>query len=108
MILLRIKHSKLLKSINYRKSKGAIIFDSSKSKFKLDNGNIELEILEKTISQLIISESIIVKKHHKQRPLKKLKSTLGTVVLFPLTLIPAGGLIMTKTKKNNLPLDMKC
>ena len=50
----------LLKSINYRKSKGAIIFDSSTSKFKLNNGNIELKILDKTVSQKIISEAMIL------------------------------------------------
>ena len=50
----------LLKSISYRKSQGAIVFETSSSKFKLINGNIILTNIEKTISQIVISEAMIL------------------------------------------------
>ena len=50
----------LIKSLRYRKSQGAINFNTSINKFKYENGKILLYKLEKTISQKIISEAMIL------------------------------------------------
>jgi len=50
----------LKKSIVFRKQQGAIIFDSPNSKIKLYNDKVLLNKLEKTISQIIIAESMIL------------------------------------------------
>ena len=50
----------LLKSINHRKSQGAIIFDTSFSKFKIIKGNVVLTRFEKKLSQIIIAEAMIL------------------------------------------------
>ena len=50
----------LLKSINYRKSKGAIMFDMPNYKINIIDGNVEINNIPKNISQLIISESMIL------------------------------------------------
>ena len=57
--LIEIKNL-LEKSITFRKKQGAIIFDSPNSKIKLDKDKIVLNKLEKTISQLIVAESMIL------------------------------------------------
>ncbi|MCR8538508.1 MAG: ribonuclease catalytic domain-containing protein [Prochlorococcus marinus CUG1430] len=57
--LIEIKYL-LEKSIKYRKKQGAIIFDSPNSKIKLDKNKIVLNKLEKTISQIIVAESMIL------------------------------------------------
>ena len=50
----------LLKSISFRKSQGAIIFDTSISKFELNKSGILLSKIDKTISKIIISEAMIL------------------------------------------------
>ncbi len=50
----------LEKSIAFRKQKGAIIFESPNSKIKLDKDKILIYKLEKTISQIIVAESMIL------------------------------------------------
>ena len=50
----------LLKSINYRKKQGALIFDTPNSKININNGNVEIINIQKSISQLIVSESMIL------------------------------------------------
>ena len=56
-----IEIKKLLeKSINFRKKQGAIIFESPNSKIKLDKDKVILNKLEKTISQVIVAESMIL------------------------------------------------
>ena len=50
----------LEKSIEYRKKQGAIIFESPNSKIKLDKDKVVINKLEKTISQIIIAESMIL------------------------------------------------
>ena len=50
----------LLKSINYRKSQGAIIFDTSFSNLKIKEGKLIFNKSEKTISQIIVSEAMIL------------------------------------------------
>jgi len=50
----------LEKSINFRKKQGAIIFESPNNKIKLYENEIILTKLEKTISQIIIAESMIL------------------------------------------------
>ncbi len=50
----------LLKSIDYRKKQGAIIFDTPGYKINIINGNVEINIIPKSISQLIVSESMIL------------------------------------------------
>ena len=50
----------LLRSIEYRKSRGAIIFDTPISKLKLKEGIVILNKLEKTLSQIIVSEAMIL------------------------------------------------
>ncbi len=50
----------LLKSINYRKKQGAIIFDTPGYKINTINGNVEINNIQKNISQLIVSESMIL------------------------------------------------
>ena len=57
--LIEIKNL-LLKSFNYRKDKGAINFDTLSSKIKINNNDIILVKLDKTISQIIISEAMIL------------------------------------------------
>ena len=56
-----IEIKKLLeKSIKFRKKQGAIIFESPNNKIKLYEDKIILTKLEKTISQIIIAESMIL------------------------------------------------
>ena len=50
----------LEKSIKFRKKQGAIIFESPNNKIKLYDNKIILTKLEKTISQIIVSESMIL------------------------------------------------
>jgi exoribonuclease-2 len=50
----------LEKSITFRKKQGAIIFESPNSKIKLNKDKIILNKLEKTISQIIVAESMII------------------------------------------------
>ena len=53
----------LEKSIEFRKKKGAIIFESPNSKIKLCKDKVIINNLEKTISQTIIAESMILMGH---------------------------------------------
>jgi len=57
--LVKIKNL-LEKSIAFRKKQGAIIFESPNSKIKLDKNKIIINKLEKTISQVIVAESMIL------------------------------------------------
>ena len=57
--LIEIKNL-LEKSIKFRKKQGAIIFESPNSKIKLYEDKIILTKLEKTISQIIVAESMIL------------------------------------------------
>ncbi len=50
----------LLKSINYRKKQGAIIFDTPSYKINIINGNVEINNIPKCISQSIVSEAMIL------------------------------------------------
>ncbi len=50
----------LLKSINYRKTQGAITFEMPSSKINIINGNVEINIIQKKISQIMVSESMIL------------------------------------------------
>ena len=50
----------LLKSINYRKSQGAIIFDAPGYKINIINGIVEIIHIQKNISQILVSESMIL------------------------------------------------
>tara|TARA_Y200000002_G_scaffold369683_1_gene364168 strand:- start:75 stop:1259 length:1185 start_codon:yes stop_codon:yes gene_type:complete len=50
----------LIKSLNYRKTQGAIIFDMPNNKITIKNGNVEINNIEKSISQTIVSESMIL------------------------------------------------
>ncbi len=50
----------LEKSIKFRKKQGAIIFESPNSKIKLHKDKVILNKLERTISQIIIAESMIL------------------------------------------------
>ena len=50
----------LLKSISYRVTQGAIIFDMPSNKISINNGNVEVNIIQKSISQSIVSESMIL------------------------------------------------
>ncbi|MCR8540255.1 MAG: ribonuclease catalytic domain-containing protein [Prochlorococcus marinus CUG1439] len=56
-----IEIKKLLeKSITFRKKQGAIIFESPNSKIELYKDKVVLNKLEKTISQIIVAESMIL------------------------------------------------
>ncbi|MDA9728896.1 ribonuclease catalytic domain-containing protein [Prochlorococcus sp. AH-736-N17] len=57
--LIEIKNI-LEKSITFRKKKGAIIFDSPSSKIKLYKDKVILNKLEKSLSQIIVAESMIL------------------------------------------------
>lgn len=57
--LIEIKNL-LKKSILFRKKQGAIIFESPNSKIKLYKDKIVLNKLEKTISQIIVAEAMIL------------------------------------------------
>ncbi|MBO8219126.1 ribonuclease catalytic domain-containing protein [Prochlorococcus marinus] len=57
--LIEIKNL-LEKSITFRRKQGAIIFESPNSKIKLYKDKVVLNKLEKTISQIIIAESMIL------------------------------------------------
>ncbi len=50
----------LLKSISFRKKNGAIIFETPTSKLKLEEGNIILTRIDKTIAHLIVAEAMIL------------------------------------------------
>ena len=55
-----LNKSLLEKSIEFRKKQGAILIESPNSKIKLYKDKIILSKLEKTISQIIIAESMIL------------------------------------------------
>jgi exoribonuclease-2 len=57
--LIEIKNL-LEKSIKFRKKQGAIIFESNNSKIKLYNDKVVINKLEKTISEKIVAESMIL------------------------------------------------
>ena len=57
--LIEIKNL-LEKSITFRKKKGAIIIDSPNSKIKLYKDKVILNKLEKSLSQIIVAESMIL------------------------------------------------
>jgi len=57
--LIEIKNL-LEKSISFRKKQGAIIFESPNSKIKLYKDKVVLNKLEKTISHIIVAESMIL------------------------------------------------
>ena len=57
--LIEIKNL-LEKSITFRKKQGAIIFESPNSKIKLYKDKVLLNKIEKTISQIIVAESMIL------------------------------------------------
>jgi exoribonuclease-2 len=57
--LIEIKNL-LEKSITFRKNKGAIIFDSPNSKIKLYKDKVVLNKLEKSLSQILVAESMIL------------------------------------------------
>jgi len=57
--LIEIKNL-LEKSIRFRKKQGAIIFESPNSKIKLDKDKVVLNKIEKTVSQIIVAESMIL------------------------------------------------
>ena len=57
--LIEIKNL-LEKSISYRKKQGGIIFESPNSKIKLNKNKIILIKLEKTISQIMVAEAMIL------------------------------------------------
>ena len=50
----------LLKSLNYRKSQGAIIFENPNSKLMINKDKILLTTVHKTIAQMIITEAMIL------------------------------------------------
>ena len=50
----------LINSLNYRKTKGAINFDTSSFKININNGSVEINNIHKTISQTIVSECMIL------------------------------------------------
>ena len=50
----------LLKSINYRKTQGAIFFDMPNYKISYIDGKVEIKNVQKCLSQLIVSESMIL------------------------------------------------
>ena len=52
--------SLLLKSISYRKTQGAIIFDMPKYKIKNINGKVVINNIQEYISQTIVSEAMIL------------------------------------------------
>jgi len=56
-----VEIKKLLeKSIEFRKNQGAIIFENSNSKIKLNNDKILISKLEKTIAHTIVAEAMIL------------------------------------------------
>ncbi len=57
--LIEIKNL-LVKSITFRKKQGAIIFESPNSKIKLYKNKVILNKLDKTISQILVAESMIL------------------------------------------------
>ena len=50
----------LFNSLNYRKTQGAITFDMPNYKINFNNGKVEINSIEKSISQTIVSESMIL------------------------------------------------
>ena len=50
----------LMKSISFRKKKGAVNFDTPTSKLKIDKGNVILTRVDKTIAHIIVSEAMIL------------------------------------------------
>ena len=57
--LIEIKNL-LIKSINYRKTQGALNFDMPSYKIKFSNGNVGINNIQKSISQSIVSECMIL------------------------------------------------
>ena len=50
----------LVKSLNYRKTQGAINFDMPSYKININNGKVDINNIHKGISQTIVSESMIL------------------------------------------------
>ena len=50
----------LIKSFYYRKTQGAITFDTPSYKININNGNVEINNVQKRISHTIVSESMIL------------------------------------------------
>ncbi len=50
----------LLKSINHRKTNGAIIFDMPSYKINIINSNVVINNIQKNLAQIIVSESMIL------------------------------------------------
>jgi len=50
----------LVKSVSFRKKQGAVIFESPNSIIKFNNNNVIINKSEKTISQIIVAESMIL------------------------------------------------
>ena len=50
----------LINSLKYRKTQGAITFDMPNYKININNGNVEINNINKSISQTIVSESMIL------------------------------------------------
>ncbi len=50
----------LFNSLNYRQTQGAISFDMPSYKIKINNGKVEIHNIQKSISQTIVSESMIL------------------------------------------------
>ncbi len=50
----------LINSLNYRKTQGAINFDMPSYKIKINNDKVEIQSIHKSISQTIVSESMIL------------------------------------------------
>ncbi len=50
----------LLNSFNYRKTQGAITFDMPGYKIYINNGKVEINNIQKSISQVIVSEAMIL------------------------------------------------
>ena len=50
----------LIKSLNYRKTQGAITFDMPSSNIIINNNKVEINNIDKSISHIIVSESMIL------------------------------------------------
>ncbi len=50
----------LISSLNYRKTQGAITFDIPSCNININNGKVEINNIYKSISQIIVSESMIL------------------------------------------------
>ncbi len=50
----------LINSFNYRKTQGAVTFEMPSYKININNGNVEINNIQKSISQKVVSESMIL------------------------------------------------